>query len=116
DRTTNEMGRNWPCACGSGLKYKRCCLRRESEVALDATRTERVWEGMQSWSLNRFGDELGEALKDHMDARGIGSDERPAMDDDLSLALCWLLIDRELADGGGHAGAALRQVARGHRE
>ena len=97
----NEVGRNVPCPCGSGLKYKRCCLPRKDEVALDATRTEGVWERMQGWALKRFGDELGESLKEHMDARGIGSNERPAMDDDLSLALCWLLIDRELADGGG---------------
>lgn len=36
-----------------------------------------------------------------MDACGIGTEDRPAMDDDLSVALCWLLIDRELAQGGG---------------
>ena len=23
-----HAGRNDPCPCGSGLKYKRCCLRR----------------------------------------------------------------------------------------
>ena len=97
----NESGRNGPCPCGSGLKYKRCCLRRESDVALDAARAEGVWQRMQDWALKQFGDEIGESLKEHMDARGIGSSERPAMDDDLSLALCWLLIDRELADGEG---------------
>ena len=97
----SEVGRNVPCPCGSGLKFKRCCLRREDDVALDVARAERVWERMQSWALKRFGDELGKSLKEHMDARGIGTKQRPAMDDDLSLALCWLLIDRELADGGG---------------
>jgi hypothetical protein len=97
----SEIGRNVPCPCGSGLKYKRCCLRREDEVALDVARAEGVWGRMQSWALKRYGDELGESLKEHMDARGIGTEKRPAMDDDLSLALCWLLIDRELADGGG---------------
>jgi hypothetical protein len=55
---------------------------------------------MQSWALRRFGEELGEALKKHMDARGVGGEERPANDEDLSLALCWLLIDRELAGRG----------------
>ncbi len=25
----DEPGRNDPCHCGSGKKYKRCCLRRE---------------------------------------------------------------------------------------
>jgi hypothetical protein len=83
------------------LKYKRCCLGRKDEAALDAIEAERIWNRMQSWALKRFGDELGAALKEHMDARGVGTDKRPAMDDDLSLALCWLLIDRELADGSG---------------
>jgi hypothetical protein len=82
------------------LKYRRCCLRRDGEVAVDALEAERVWDRMQSWALARFGDELGESLKQHMDARGVGGEERPANDEDLSLALCWLLIDRELADGG----------------
>ncbi len=26
------IGRNDPCPCGSGLKYKRCCLRRDEEI------------------------------------------------------------------------------------
>jgi SEC-C motif len=94
-----EVGRNAPCPCGSGLKYKRCCLRREDDVALDALEAERVWGRMQSWALRRFGDELGGSLKEHMDARGVGGEDRPANDEDLSLALCWLLIDREVASG-----------------
>ncbi|GAB4338731.1 MAG: hypothetical protein Kow0089_10930 [Desulfobulbaceae bacterium] len=28
-----KIGRNDPCPCGSGLKYKRCCLRREGVAA-----------------------------------------------------------------------------------
>lgn len=23
-----DIGRNQPCPCGSGVKYKKCCLRR----------------------------------------------------------------------------------------
>lgn len=97
----SEIGRNVLCPCGSGAKYKHCCLRRKDEFALDIARAEGVWERMQSWALERFGDELGESLKEHMDAREIGTEQRPAMDADLSVALCWLLIDRELAEGGG---------------
>jgi len=114
----SEVGRNAPCPCGSGRKHKRCCLRREDDVALDAREAERVWERMQSWALDRFGDELGAALKEHMDARGVGGDERPALDEDLSLALCWLLIDRELEAGGKPARlySELPEVAASERE
>ena len=96
----SQIGRNAPCPCGSGRKHKRCCLRRDADIALDAREAEHVWDRMQSWALDRFGDEIGDALKEQMDARGVGTDERPALDEDLSLALCWLLIDRDVETGG----------------
>jgi hypothetical protein len=73
---------------------------------------------MQSWALARFRDELGGSLKEHMDARGVGGEERPAVDEDLSLALCWLLIDRELATGGTPARlySQLPELSTGERE
>lgn len=113
-----EIGRNAPCPCGSGLKYKRCCLRREDEVALDALEAERVWGRMQSWALERFGDELYGSLKEHMDARGVGGEERPANDEDLSLALRWLLIDREVVADGTPARlySKLPELSAGERE
>lgn len=27
-----KIGRNDPCRCGSGLKYKKCCLQKEAEA------------------------------------------------------------------------------------
>lgn len=32
----NSVGRNDPCPCGSGLKYKKCCLPRGDSVAEDS--------------------------------------------------------------------------------
>ncbi|MFP4559387.1 MAG: SEC-C metal-binding domain-containing protein, partial [Archaeoglobaceae archaeon] len=33
---TEQVGRNDPCPCGSGLKYKKCCLKdrqkKETEI------------------------------------------------------------------------------------
>ena len=31
-RTDQQVGRNDPCPCGSGKKYKRCCLGRRAEL------------------------------------------------------------------------------------
>ena len=28
----NKIGRNDPCPCGSGLKYKKCCMLRQEEL------------------------------------------------------------------------------------
>lgn len=30
-RSTPKIGRNEPCACGSGRKFKKCCLNDEQE-------------------------------------------------------------------------------------
>jgi uncharacterized protein YecA (UPF0149 family) len=28
-RTEQKVGRNDPCPCGSGKKYKHCCLKKD---------------------------------------------------------------------------------------
>ena len=113
-----QIGRNAPCRCGSGRKHKRCCLRQDAAVALDAREAERVWGRMQSWALARFGDQIGAAVKAHMDARGVGTEARPALDEDLSLALCWLLIDRDVETGGTPAQlySQLSELSSGERQ
>src|SRR5215472_9615095 len=30
---TRKLGRNAPCSCGSGLKFKKCCLRKEQAIS-----------------------------------------------------------------------------------
>ena len=33
-----KIGRNDPCPCGSGQKYKRCCLPRDEAAAVERAR------------------------------------------------------------------------------
>jgi hypothetical protein len=33
---TTKTGRNQPCPCGSGKKFKQCCLRKEEEAEREA--------------------------------------------------------------------------------
>lgn len=43
-----KIGRNDKCSCGSGLKYKKCCLRRmEAQVARRKSIAEEVHELME---------------------------------------------------------------------
>ena len=51
-----RAGRNDPCPCGSGRKYKQCCLARPSGVpdAPLGARVRWLWEKMRWW-LGRFG-------------------------------------------------------------
>ena len=36
-----KTGRNEPCPCGSGRKFKKCCLNRESEQGRKAMKATR---------------------------------------------------------------------------
>jgi hypothetical protein len=42
----DKIGRNDPCPCGSGRKYKHCCLRKEVEGKFEAVGRERAWDTM----------------------------------------------------------------------
>ncbi len=39
-----SVGRNDPCPCGSGKKFKKCCALGEREVARERVRTQRGYE------------------------------------------------------------------------
>jgi hypothetical protein len=34
--TRTQLGRNDPCHCGSGRKYKHCCLEKDEALAADS--------------------------------------------------------------------------------
>ena len=39
---SRRIGRNDPCSCGSGKKYKHCCARRGERLSL----ATRLWFGL----------------------------------------------------------------------
>lgn len=89
-----KQARNAPCACGSGRKYKHCCLPEEQELARQARLDDDAGKAISSWTAHRYRDELAEALADfHPEGRAIG--ER-----DLALFVTWFNSDRELHGGG----------------
>ena len=45
-----KLGRNDPCPCGSGKKFKKCHMGRENELALD--------------SMSEFTDEMSSQITD----------------------------------------------------
>ena len=55
-----EIGRNEPCPCGSGRKYKKCCLAvRDAAVAVDPEMVAAVDQAIE--------DDDWEALHDRID-------------------------------------------------
>ena len=45
--STDKVGRNAPCPCGSGLKYKRCCLGKPGSSVLNLEETYRSKYGIR---------------------------------------------------------------------
>jgi hypothetical protein len=43
-----KIGRNEPCPCGSGIKYKKCCLRKQEDARLAAPQPAAVQISLQS--------------------------------------------------------------------
>lgn len=89
-----SVSRNSPCPCGSGRKYKRCCLAAERDGTLEARRDDLVGRRIQDWSSEVFGDEIRAALDELVES------DRVMGDDDLQIFAVWFHNDREVAGGG----------------
>lgn len=86
--------RNDACPCGSGLKYKRCCLAREQRITREARLDDVVGRRIQDWSSEAVGDEITAALEEF-----VGPD-RTMDEDELQIFATWFHNDRELEGGG----------------
>lgn len=88
------VARNNPCPCGSGRKYKRCCLADQKRATRDARFDDAVGRRIQDWSAEVAGDEISAALEEF-----VGSD-RTMSDSDAQIFATWFNNDRELSGGG----------------
>ena len=43
-----KIGRNDTCPCGSGLKYKRCCLGKQQSVSSNLTEAQKIQISLQN--------------------------------------------------------------------
>ncbi|MGH2954447.1 MAG: SEC-C domain-containing protein [Solirubrobacterales bacterium] len=89
--------RNALCPCGSGRKYKQCCLADEESIAASDREDERVWRRIQDWARDRHPDEVRRAL----DAFAAASGGIPEAQ--IDLACSWVHLDLELSGGGSLA-------------
>ena len=66
-------GRNEPCHCGSGLKYKRCCLHEDAETAAAGVRAQEDAAATAALGggpvLSPYG--IARAIEEAMGGRGI---------------------------------------------
>jgi hypothetical protein len=88
------VSRNAPCPCGSGRKYKRCCLADEERAVREARFDDAVGRRIQDWSSEMFDEEISAALEEFV------GPERVMDDADIQIFATWFHNDRELASGG----------------
>ena len=88
------VSRNANCPCGSGRKYKHCCLVREEAAAREARFELAVSRRIQDWAGEQFHDEIEAALEGFVGAR------RRMENDDITIFTEWFHNDRDLAVGG----------------
>ena len=92
----SNPGRNDPCPCGSGKKYKRCCLEQERLAAADRMAAQRA---KQSAALEQRRIEI---------TQGLAAYEESAQLDDTSNAVIDLIHTGRLDE----AEQAARQLLR----
>lgn len=90
-----STSRNAACPCGSGKKYKRCCLVGEDVAVRDALLGDALGLRIQRWAAVHFGDEIAGALEQY-----AGPERRVFGDGDFMLFTTWFNNDRQLAGGG----------------
>jgi hypothetical protein len=63
-----KVGRNDPCPCGSGKKYKRCCLEQQSTVysfwVQQRSTSEQLTRDMMNFAESRFDEQIEVAWQD----------------------------------------------------
>ena len=67
--------RNDPCPCGSGAKYKRCCLDREVELQRLLVGLERIVEDIGDETYDRDPEWVAEARRTGGVAIGASTSE-----------------------------------------
>jgi hypothetical protein len=102
-----KIGRNDPCHCGSGQKYKKCCLAKDGEADALRREEERAVQRALSWLEENYSDEVDAAV--HVDFMGDPDQESMDAFDSLPSHLLaatsinvgeWLLCDAELMVDG----------------
>lgn len=88
-----SISRNGLCPCGSGRKYKRCCLRERQAAVQSARRDDATGQRIQAWSAVALQDELTAALEE------FTGGTRTMDEDDLPVFSTWFHNDRRLPSG-----------------
>jgi len=54
---TKKVGRNEPCPCGSGKKFKKCCANKQRSRTIEHVPLS-TWDHASRWLVNHKGKEV----------------------------------------------------------
>ncbi|MEA3407570.1 MAG: SEC-C metal-binding domain-containing protein [Chloroflexota bacterium] len=94
-----KVGRNDPCPCGSGRKYKNCCMRKDRisearELSRDSVEGA-LLDALATYAYSpRFTDDINEALNFYWGGRyGLSEEIAREYEEDLRRGLEWMVHD-----------------------
>lgn len=76
-----DIGRNQPCYCGSGKKYKKCCLRKDEDVRRDAQDMDEFEYALRKGLIDPFA--ADEDWEEETTPGGFDDDYVDASEDDF---------------------------------
>ena len=102
--SVQKIGRNEPCPCGSGKKYKKCCLAKEQGKASRLREESNVAKNALDWLGTTYPEEVGSAIQKGLYS-GLKKAEKQSLDELpdekkelLSINIGeWLLTDAKIA-------------------
>jgi hypothetical protein len=117
--TTHKIGRNDPCPCGSGRKYKQCCSKKTALPETPADSHEDAVARALAWLAQHHRKALAVALEEAIDdaIAAIFDDEDEAraavagIDEELWIQIQLNLTEWLLAEGDIEVKGEFRQVA-----
>jgi hypothetical protein len=96
----SKVSRNALCPCGSGKKYKKCCLARDEQAEREQTAADGAAPRVLDWLLQQYPDEAAETLASGYYGRlspeqrqGIGELPEHLVTMDQFNAFEWLLAE-----------------------
>jgi hypothetical protein len=92
-----EVGRNDPCPCGSGKKYKKCCLAADERAGESPVQRWHDLDGRVAQELARYAQRrFGPAWDEVFDEYPIDMDEHPDAQVHWSLFMNWALYEHKI--------------------
>jgi hypothetical protein len=118
-RSLPKVGRNDPCPCGSGKKFKKCCGKESSEVVVGESKDGGVGRAIE-WLTSRHGKAVKTAVQNMLND-DLDNEEQAALqkigDDDWQgvqiNAMEWLLAEGSIAVKGAQRNVAELLLAPG---